>query len=221
MTRGRPWMRMKIAASLDGKTALTNGVSQWITGRGRAPRRPSLARARVRGADRHRHGQGRRSAAHRARGRNHRASRCASWSTAGCEFRRRRRCWMAAAVLIAAATQRRGQERARLQAKGAEVVVLPNADRQGRSAATDARTGAARHQRGARRGRHQAESRCCVQAWSTNCWCTWPRISRRRRARHVRPGRIDAMNQRLELEHPRDAPGRAGLAHPGADSESS
>jgi diaminohydroxyphosphoribosylaminopyrimidine deaminase / 5-amino-6-(5-phosphoribosylamino)uracil reductase len=32
MTRGRPWMRVKIAASLDGKTSLANGVSQWITG---------------------------------------------------------------------------------------------------------------------------------------------------------------------------------------------
>jgi diaminohydroxyphosphoribosylaminopyrimidine deaminase/5-amino-6-(5-phosphoribosylamino)uracil reductase len=31
MTRGRPWVRMKIAASLDGKTALNNGASQWIT----------------------------------------------------------------------------------------------------------------------------------------------------------------------------------------------
>lgn len=32
MTRGRPWVRVKLAASLDGKTALDNGVSQWITG---------------------------------------------------------------------------------------------------------------------------------------------------------------------------------------------
>ena len=32
MTRGRPWMRMKIAASLDGRTALANGKSRWITG---------------------------------------------------------------------------------------------------------------------------------------------------------------------------------------------
>ncbi|MFZ2855387.1 MAG: bifunctional diaminohydroxyphosphoribosylaminopyrimidine deaminase/5-amino-6-(5-phosphoribosylamino)uracil reductase RibD [Rhodocyclaceae bacterium] len=32
MTRGRPWLRMKLAASLDGKTALGNGASQWITG---------------------------------------------------------------------------------------------------------------------------------------------------------------------------------------------
>lgn len=32
MTRGRPWVRLKAAATLDGKTALENGVSQWITG---------------------------------------------------------------------------------------------------------------------------------------------------------------------------------------------
>ena len=32
LTRARPWVRMKIAASLDGKTALSNGRSQWITG---------------------------------------------------------------------------------------------------------------------------------------------------------------------------------------------
>jgi diaminohydroxyphosphoribosylaminopyrimidine deaminase/5-amino-6-(5-phosphoribosylamino)uracil reductase len=32
MRYDRPWVRMKIAASLDGKTALKNGKSQWITG---------------------------------------------------------------------------------------------------------------------------------------------------------------------------------------------
>lgn len=31
MTRGRPWVRSKLAATLDGKTALNNGQSQWIT----------------------------------------------------------------------------------------------------------------------------------------------------------------------------------------------
>lgn len=31
MTQGTPWVRMKIAASLDGQTALNNGASQWIT----------------------------------------------------------------------------------------------------------------------------------------------------------------------------------------------
>lgn len=32
MTRGRPWVRLKVAVSLDGRTALANGKSQWITG---------------------------------------------------------------------------------------------------------------------------------------------------------------------------------------------
>lgn len=32
MVRARPWVRMKVAASLDGRTALESGASQWITG---------------------------------------------------------------------------------------------------------------------------------------------------------------------------------------------
>jgi diaminohydroxyphosphoribosylaminopyrimidine deaminase/5-amino-6-(5-phosphoribosylamino)uracil reductase len=32
MTRQRPWVRLKTASTLDGKTALANGASQWITG---------------------------------------------------------------------------------------------------------------------------------------------------------------------------------------------
>jgi diaminohydroxyphosphoribosylaminopyrimidine deaminase/5-amino-6-(5-phosphoribosylamino)uracil reductase len=32
MTRGTPWVRMKVAATLDGRTALANRKSQWITG---------------------------------------------------------------------------------------------------------------------------------------------------------------------------------------------
>jgi len=30
--RGRPWLRIKLAMSLDGRTALANGESKWITG---------------------------------------------------------------------------------------------------------------------------------------------------------------------------------------------
>lgn len=32
MTRGRPWVRLKTAISLDGRSALNDGRSQWITG---------------------------------------------------------------------------------------------------------------------------------------------------------------------------------------------
>jgi diaminohydroxyphosphoribosylaminopyrimidine deaminase/5-amino-6-(5-phosphoribosylamino)uracil reductase len=46
MARGRPWVRMKLAASLDGKTALNNGRSQWITG-GAARRDGHAWRARA------------------------------------------------------------------------------------------------------------------------------------------------------------------------------
>ncbi len=45
MTRGKPWMRIKIAAGLDGKTALENGASQWITS---APARRDAHRWRAR-----------------------------------------------------------------------------------------------------------------------------------------------------------------------------
>jgi diaminohydroxyphosphoribosylaminopyrimidine deaminase / 5-amino-6-(5-phosphoribosylamino)uracil reductase len=31
MRRARPWVRLKLAASLDGRTALANGTSRWIT----------------------------------------------------------------------------------------------------------------------------------------------------------------------------------------------
>jgi diaminohydroxyphosphoribosylaminopyrimidine deaminase/5-amino-6-(5-phosphoribosylamino)uracil reductase len=32
IARGRPWVRLKVAATLDGRTALSTGESQWITG---------------------------------------------------------------------------------------------------------------------------------------------------------------------------------------------
>ncbi len=45
MVRGTPWVRMKAASSLDGRTALPNGVSQWITS---APAREDGQRWRAR-----------------------------------------------------------------------------------------------------------------------------------------------------------------------------
>jgi diaminohydroxyphosphoribosylaminopyrimidine deaminase/5-amino-6-(5-phosphoribosylamino)uracil reductase len=42
---GRPYVRSKIAASLDGRTALANGASQWITG---AAARADVQRLRAR-----------------------------------------------------------------------------------------------------------------------------------------------------------------------------
>jgi len=44
MRRGRPWLSCKMAASLDGRTALANGISQWITG---AEARRDVQRARA------------------------------------------------------------------------------------------------------------------------------------------------------------------------------
>jgi len=43
--RGRPWLRVKLGASLDGRTALANGTSQWLTS---ADARADVQRLRAR-----------------------------------------------------------------------------------------------------------------------------------------------------------------------------
>lgn len=43
--RGRPWLRIKLAASLDGRTAMADGDSKWITA---APARADVQRWRAR-----------------------------------------------------------------------------------------------------------------------------------------------------------------------------
>jgi diaminohydroxyphosphoribosylaminopyrimidine deaminase/5-amino-6-(5-phosphoribosylamino)uracil reductase len=45
MSRGRPWVTIKLGASLDGRTALADGSSQWITG---AEARADVQRLRAR-----------------------------------------------------------------------------------------------------------------------------------------------------------------------------
>ncbi|HUW27370.1 MAG TPA: bifunctional diaminohydroxyphosphoribosylaminopyrimidine deaminase/5-amino-6-(5-phosphoribosylamino)uracil reductase RibD [Sulfuriferula sp.] len=45
MVMGHPWLRIKTASSLDGKTALCSGASQWITGE---PARHDVHRLRAR-----------------------------------------------------------------------------------------------------------------------------------------------------------------------------
>lgn len=45
MAGGRPWLRLKMAASLDGRTAMASGESQWITG---AAARADVQRLRAR-----------------------------------------------------------------------------------------------------------------------------------------------------------------------------
>lgn len=45
MSTGRPWVRIKLATSLDGRTALANGDSQWITA---TPARTDVHRWRAR-----------------------------------------------------------------------------------------------------------------------------------------------------------------------------
>ena len=124
MTRGRPWVRLKVAASLDGRTALSNGRSQWIT-----------------------------SEAARRDGHHWRARACAVLTGAGTvrdddprltvreaatprqplrvvvdsrlETPLSAKVLEGGGVLLAAAREDR-EKRAALEAKGAEVIVMPN-----------------------------------------------------------------------------------------------
>ena len=123
MTRGRPWVRMKVAASLDGRTALANGESQWITGEAaRADGHRWRARAcavltgigTVRQDDPQLTVRGGRDAAPAAADRRRPARRDAAAARGA---RRRRR-----------ADRHRGRRAIRRGRAGVEVLALPDAD---------------------------------------------------------------------------------------------
>ena len=162
MTRGRPWVRLKIAATLDGRTALQNGKSQWITGpeaRRDGHRWRARACAVLTGAgtvvadDPAPHGaRGRDAAPAAARGGRQPARDAAR--RADPEGRQR------AGVRRAAGRRWRTPRWWRCRTRGGKVD-LPK---------MLAGAGAPRHQRAARRGRRRASTpRCCARAASTSC----------------------------------------------------
>ncbi len=67
MTRGRPWVTVKVGASIDGRTALASGESKWITGATARTDVQRLACTRLGDPDGHRHGARRRPGTDRAR----------------------------------------------------------------------------------------------------------------------------------------------------------
>ena len=102
MQQGTPFVRLKLAMSLDGRTALANGVSQWISGEAA---RADVQRWRARSSailtgigtvladdPRLRRARCRRKATAASR-----ASRCAWCSIRACARRPRRGCSPAAA----------------------------------------------------------------------------------------------------------------------------
>lgn len=66
MRTGFPWVQLKLGASLDGRTAMASGESQWITSPPGATRRAASARPEPCHPDQQRHRAGGRSGADRA-----------------------------------------------------------------------------------------------------------------------------------------------------------
>ena len=140
MTRGRPWVRVKMAASLDGRTALAKRREPVDHRRGGARRRPRVARARLRDPHRRRHGAAGRS----------RSSPCARSTTPRQPLRvvvdRHGQTPPSARVLAGgnALIVTAGERNAAWPAGRAKSLALPDAQRPRRSAGADARTGATR-----------------------------------------------------------------------------
>ena len=184
MTRGRPWVRLKIAASLDGRTALAERQQPVDHRRRGARRRPPVARARLRDPHRHRHGAAGRSATDRARGRDAAPAAEGRRRSPRRDCRRRRACSPSGEALVFTAVR----PRRRLARQRRDPACCPTATaasisarcstRWARAASTRCTSRQARKLNGALlaagAGRRTAALRRAVPA-------------RRSRARHVRP----------------------------------
>jgi diaminohydroxyphosphoribosylaminopyrimidine deaminase/5-amino-6-(5-phosphoribosylamino)uracil reductase len=154
--------------SLDGRTAMADGSSKWITGPAARADVQRLARAQLRGRHRHRHRAARRSAPRRAPGRRNtraksrrHASRCAWWSTRSARTpHRRRACWASPARPSSSPpVPTRSRERA-LAAAGATLLHPDGRSRSGSICrALLGHLGGRAVQRGADRGRSGAGRR--------------------------------------------------------------
>ena len=155
MERGQPWLRMKAAVSLDGRSALRERRQPVDHRPGRPHRRPRLAQAGRSGADRRRY---------RAR-RQPAAGREARHHGPPADARRRRLALaMPADARILDAPGHRARlcrgpgspsVSRRLQARGAEVALVPDRAPRSTCARCSQDLGSARHQRTARRGRRK------------------------------------------------------------------
>ena len=157
MERGRPWLRLKAAISLDGRSALADGASQWITGEaartdGHAWRK--RAGAVLTGVGTVREDDPRLDVrlvptrAPTAARRRRLAPRDAARRTH--PRRRPARCSSMPPSTIASGAPRS-------KTRGAEIAVLPSPSRQGRPRRDARRARPARHQRTARRSGREAE----------------------------------------------------------------
>jgi hypothetical protein len=202
MTRGRPWLRLKVAASLDGKTALNNGVSQWITGP--AARRDAHAwRARscavLTGIGTVKDDNPRLTVREVPTSRQPLRVVIDSrlGNAAGCGDPRRRQC--ADRGGAGRSRARCGPARARRRDRRPA-----QCQRQGGARRTAARAWAARHQRSAGRGRHATERFAAARRLRRRTAdLPGAAVDRRRRARHVRPAELDRPGRRATPQHHR------------------
>ena len=208
MERGRPWLRLKAAISLDGRSALDNGASQWITGE--AARTDGHAWRKRAGAvltgvgtvlDDDPRLDVRLVPTARQPLRVIVDSRLQTPPSA-------RILAPPGPVLLYAALDDAAKRRA-LEARGVEVGAAAVARRQGRSRRDARRPGSARHQRAARRSRREAQRLAAeAKAWSTSCSSTSRRACSAAAAAWPRSGRSSG-SSRASISASSTSPGSA------------